>query len=169
MILQSPSTLSHPRWTTGTPAPRIPLQDQRSEGTGEGQLDLVLGSCEMSSLLGRLGYWSNHVWLIYHLMNSPAFMNKTTKRWLIVTYDLSATRITGERVKSDGEQENNCSQARVDSQEPVIVACSVGHVHQPPQCHYKQHLCHVHALAQCRAREAVCILCKYTYDGSYLC
>ena len=58
---------------------------------------------------------------------------------------------------------------RVDSQEPVIVACSVGHVHQPPQCHYKQHLCHVHALAQCRAREAVCILCKYTYDGSYLC
>ena len=115
-----------------------------------------------------LGYWSNHVWLIYHLMNSPAFMNKTTKRWLIVTYDLSATRITGERVKSDGEQENNCSQARVDSQEPVIVACSVGHVHQPPQCHYKQHLCHVHALAQCRAREAVCILCKYTYDGSYL-
>ena len=58
---------------------------------------------------------------------------------------------------------------RVDSQEPVIVACSVGHVHQPPQCHYKQHLCHVHALAQCRAREAVCILCKYTYDGSYFC
>jgi len=57
---------------------------------------------------------------------------------------------------------------RVDSQEPVIVACSVGHVHQPPQCHYKQHLCHVHALAQCRAREAVCILCKYKYDGSYL-
>ena len=53
---------------------------------------------------------------------------------------------------------------RVDSQEPVIVACSVGHVHQPPQCHYKQHLCHVHALAQCRAREAVCILCKYTFS-----